>query len=745
MAALSLGVCLMLGGPVRAQEDDPPTRAARLSVAEGAVSFEPAGTQDWVAATINRPLTNGDRLWDDRDSRSEIQLDGSTIRLGSESAASILNLNDTVTQVQLTAGTLIAHVRRLGDDETYEIDTPNLAFSILRPGTYRLSVNEAGDTTSIYVSEGQGEVTGGGSAVSVRPGEFDVFSGTDQLTEDQPPPPAQDEFDSWSRGRDARWARLPSARYVSPDVVGYEDLDEHGDWQTVPEYGSVWFPRAVAPGWAPYHTGHWSYVPPWGYTWIDDEPWGYAPFHYGRWVHYRDAWGWVPAPPPPPDAPYVHPVYAPALVAWVGVGAAVAWFALGPREVYVPSYPVSRNYVNNVNISNTTVNRTVINNVYNTTVVNNTVVNNTVINNVTYVNRTVPGAVAATTQQAFASAQPVNRNQIRVEQRALQTAAVRPVAPPVVPSKQAMLGNTRPAAAPPPKLASRTVVARVAPPPPPPSVDTRIAAIRNNGGKPLSVVQVRQIQSQQPQKAPVRIAPPASPRAATLAAPRPATPAETAHAPAPAQAPARAPAPAPAPVPAPAQRAEPAPPPRADRPPAASGTVPPSSSVVHPNDLPHAEQPRAPAAASSVLERQHLQAQQQLYLQQQQAREQLQRQQQEEHQRQQEQQQQAQREAQQQAERQRQQQQQQQAQQQQAERQRQQEQQQQAERQRLQQQADQRQKQLEEQHRQQTQALQQQHEQQRQQLQQRQEEERRQQEAQSRPPAKRADRPPEAH
>jgi hypothetical protein len=23
---------------------------------------------------------------------------------------------------------------------------------------------------------------------------------------------------------------------------------------------------------------------PWGWTWVDNAPWGFAPFHYGRWV-----------------------------------------------------------------------------------------------------------------------------------------------------------------------------------------------------------------------------------------------------------------------------------------------------------------------------------------------------------------------------------------------------------------------------------------------------------------------------
>ena len=41
---------------------DPPSRVARLGYMSGAVSFSPAGDDDWVQATLNRPLTTGDRV-----------------------------------------------------------------------------------------------------------------------------------------------------------------------------------------------------------------------------------------------------------------------------------------------------------------------------------------------------------------------------------------------------------------------------------------------------------------------------------------------------------------------------------------------------------------------------------------------------------------------------------------------------------------------------------------------------------
>src|SRR5580704_738904 len=164
-----------------ADDDDPPSRVARLAYIQGSVSFQPAGTDDWVTAGLNRPVTTGDRLWSDNDGRSELQVDGSLIRLSNNTGFSFLNLSDNVTQIQLSTGTILVQVRRLDDDETYEIDTPNLAFSVLRPGLYRISVNDSGDSTAIRISSGQGEVTGGGIAYSVRAHEYATFSGTDQL------------------------------------------------------------------------------------------------------------------------------------------------------------------------------------------------------------------------------------------------------------------------------------------------------------------------------------------------------------------------------------------------------------------------------------------------------------------------------------------------------------------------------------------------------------------------------------
>src|SRR2546422_1606197 len=307
-------------------------------------------------------------------------------------------------------------------------------------------------------------------------GQRGTFSGTESLNADVVEIGGPDEFDDWAYSRDRRHERSRSAQYLSRDVVGYEDLDDYGEWRADSNYRHVWFPTRVSAGWAPYREGHWVWISPWGWTWVDDASWGYAPFHYGRWVTVGGVWGWVPcAPRAVVGVAYVRPVYAPALVAWVGGphfsvgigiggdgGVGVAWFPLGPREVYVPSYRVSRTYVTNVNVSNTTVNNTVVNNYYNNVVVNKN------ITHIKYVNQAAPNGVTATSQENFRSARPVGRNMMRIDRRDVETAQVNVTTPTVAPEQRSVLGSGGAATArPPAPPQERAGVAKTAPPPAP--------------------------------------------------------------------------------------------------------------------------------------------------------------------------------------------------------------------------------------------------------------------------------------
>ena len=124
------------------QQEDPPSRVARLGYMEGSVSFQPAGENDWVGAVDNRPMTTGDKIWADKESRAELQLGSAVIRLSQNTGVSFLYLDDHSAQVQLSSGAINIRVRQLDQNDVFEIDTPNLAFSIYQPGSYRLEASE---------------------------------------------------------------------------------------------------------------------------------------------------------------------------------------------------------------------------------------------------------------------------------------------------------------------------------------------------------------------------------------------------------------------------------------------------------------------------------------------------------------------------------------------------------------------------------------------------------------------------
>ncbi len=484
-------------GQTQAPDQDPPTRVARLSLAEGSVSLEPAGAQEWATADVNRPLTTGDKLWTDQNSRAELDTGPAAIRLDSSTGFSFLNLDDHTTQMQVTAGTLIVRVRAMDQNDNFEIDTPNLALSLMQPGQYRVEVNDAGDTTVVEVSQGDAQAAGDGQGYPIHAQQKATFIGTQQLSSVISSLGAPDDFDDWSLSRDRQIQGAQSQQYVSTDAPGYADLDSNGTWQDTPDYGYVWTPTTVAVGWAPYRFGHWAWIAPWGWTWIDDASWGFAPFHYGRWVTWRGAWSWVPGPR------RVRPVYAPALVVWVGapavtvaVGAGVGWFPLGPREVYIPSYRTSPRYINLVNVTNTViVNKTYITNVYENRVPN-----------ITYINRNVRGAVTAVPRGAFSSAQPVARNLI--PNADLSTWSARPVAPAIVPTRASLVGAAGVSVRrPPPGVMGRQVVVRAQPPRPPVPFDRQLEAIRANGGRPLGRAELARLQTSTP-PTPVRVVTP---------------------------------------------------------------------------------------------------------------------------------------------------------------------------------------------------------------------------------------------
>ncbi|MET0533614.1 MAG: DUF6600 domain-containing protein [Steroidobacter sp.] len=334
---------------------DPPSRVARLGLVEGEVTVAPAGTEEWAEAALNRPLTSGDRVWVEKDGRAELQIGSAAIYLDGDTGFGFIELDDGVMQTSLTEGAATVRIRRLAEGETVQVETPHSTVYLNRVGEYHLEVDKEGDRTIVKTRHGEAEVKGDKEKFVVRDNERGVFSGMENLTGRIESLGARTAFESWANDRDGRNERYESAKYVSRDVIGYEDLDDNGEWVSEPEYGYVWRPTYVVAGWAPYRYGRWAYVSPWGWSWIDDARWGFAPSHYGRWAYLRSRWCWVPGPR------HIRPVYAPALVGWVGgpsVGVSlsfgnVGWYPLAPHDYYYPGYRHTPRYGRFVNVSNT--------------------------------------------------------------------------------------------------------------------------------------------------------------------------------------------------------------------------------------------------------------------------------------------------------------------------------------------------------------------------------------------------------
>lgn len=476
-------------------DQDPSGRVARLSFMEGAVTFQPSGEKDWFDAELNRPLVSGDNLWADQNSKAELHLGSTALHLDSMTGITLLEVSDHALQVRLVQGSLIFKVRHIDGDDAYEIDTPNVAFVAAQSGAYRIDVSPDGTTTDVTVWRGRGEVTGGGSSYTIVANQRATFTGAEQLTYDLTQLPGSDGFATWAQRRDQMEDESDSANYVSPETTGYEDLDQYGDWSYVAGYGMVWRPRALGVDWAPYRFGHWAWIAPWGWTWVEAEPWGFAPFHYGRWAFVGANWMWVPGPAA------VRPIYSPALVAWVGggpgshsafsFGAGVGWVPLAPGEVFLPYYPTSRTYLNSVNLTNTHLEITKVTNVYNTLVVNRS----TAPKEIAYANRDVAGGVTVVSRETFVNARPVARNVVRVSAKELAAVPVSGSVG-VEPSRASIIGGGGIAAnQPPAALVARQVVAVRNPAPIPAAIaQGPILSVRNSN----SAVLVRQQQRANP-------------------------------------------------------------------------------------------------------------------------------------------------------------------------------------------------------------------------------------------------------
>lgn len=396
-------------------DDDPPGAVGRLSDAAGQVYIATEDrSSEWAPIAVNYPLIPGDNVWVSEDGRAEIEFATGFLRLAGNTNIHLSQLDDAALTASIASGRMIVRLRSQGGGQRVRIDTPNAQVSIDRPGVYRIDV--ADKVTTVTVKTGEAELlladltqpVAAGQTISVEgAGEHPLLSVRDGYS--------SDGFDAWSAARDSLDERSRWAGHVSPEMIGAGDLTDYGSWTASPEYGAVWYPANVALDWAPYRYGQWYWGGPWGWTWVDDAPWGFAPSHYGRWVHIAGRWGWCPGR-------YVaRPAYAPALVGWYGgsqwgaslglSSPAYGWVPLAWGERYRPSFGCTRRCVENLNRP------------YAVNLAERVDAPPT-----RYINASVPGAVTAVPRMAFGGERPSPKphavRAVRVSTAALASASI---------------------------------------------------------------------------------------------------------------------------------------------------------------------------------------------------------------------------------------------------------------------------------------------------------------------------------
>ncbi len=376
---------------------DPPARVGRIGLVEGDVSFYTDKESGWKKARLNYPVTSKNSVWTNPQSRAEVRIGASALRLDADSIVDFTEVDDSRTQLFVQRGRLNVRLRSYPANtntaetykETFRVETNEGTVILQSNGRYRIDAAQDRNETVVAVFAGAARFDNGSAALNIEAGKTLVVRISNGAPSFVFASASESNFDRWAEARDVRWdeihQRYANERNISPRMTGYEDLDQHGDWTDDREYGRLWTPRIVVSNWAPYRYGSWSYVRPWGWTWVDDAAWGFAPFHYGRWVHRNTRWYWAPG------QYHYRPVYAPALVGWAGRGnwnislsvggGNVGWFPLAPREHYVPHYSNNVTYIRNIN--NITNNITVINP---PTAFANLVPGGTVVNNGVMVN-----------------------------------------------------------------------------------------------------------------------------------------------------------------------------------------------------------------------------------------------------------------------------------------------------------------------------------------------------------------------
>ena len=342
LAAVTI-LTMLLGavGSARASALDPEVQAdeptpPRLSYTAGSVSFWRPGGDEWAPAQVNTPLAEGDELYTARDGNVEVQVGARAfVRAWGDTQLGLVAHDAEFLQFRVAAGHAVVDLPALDPGQVVEIATPAAAFTVDRPGYYRVEVTAERTAFTARRSGRAAMTTPDGPAPAIEADEAVVVEAgiVRRLAA-----PQRDVWDRWNDARTAALVAPVSAQHVPAEVYGVSELERHGTWRVDATYGPLWVPAGVAADWAPYSTGRWIWDPRFGWSWLDAAPWGWAPYHYGRWVYLGGVWAWAPGPI------VARPAYAPALVAFFGtpgvgvtvVGPSIGWVALGWGEPVVP-------------------------------------------------------------------------------------------------------------------------------------------------------------------------------------------------------------------------------------------------------------------------------------------------------------------------------------------------------------------------------------------------------------------------
>lgn len=358
--ALGWLLCLLLAslaGWAQAQEraDDPPARAGRVAGLDGQAWWLEPESGQWQPLLLNQTLGPGERLRSAPQARLSLRIGSTSLWLDGDSELLLRRLDDEAVELQLLRGSLALRLRQRELLDEFRVFTREGDVTAEREGLYRVEQLARAGGSRVQSWEGrlrfEWREREAGDPVWLSSGEqAELWWSGGPRAERQAL--QRDVFGDWGLAQSRAEGPYQAWNHVSPEMTGAEVLDAYGQWEQHPEHGVLWVPSAVAPDWEPYRQGRWLWSVRWGWTWVDAAPWGFAPFHYGRWLRWGGRWCWAPG------AYTGRPVYAPALVGW-GAGRAPGWSrhqppppgwqALGPRQPYVPHYRHSPGYGQRLN------------------------------------------------------------------------------------------------------------------------------------------------------------------------------------------------------------------------------------------------------------------------------------------------------------------------------------------------------------------------------------------------------------